>query len=320
MKSISCRAMLAAVLSTATTAAFAADLVIPDPNYASGRATAYATKAVIEDALGLEVEMISTTAVPVIWEAMARGAGEIDAWTETWLPNQQGLVDRYVNEEKKVTLSERSFPAIQGYCVPEKTYDELGIKSVFDLANPENAAKFDTNGDGKGEIWIGPQGWQSTNIETARARDYGFAEFFELQSTDEAVATAGLDAAVKAGKPWVGYCYGPHQNFALYKLKLLEEPAYDAEKFVVVTPKDDPDWLAKSKVASGYAPASVRISWSSNLTERQPDAAHLLGQIEFSDDDVNAWALAIIEGRDPNDVAQDWVKENKDLIAKWMAR
>jgi len=320
MKLICGKATLAVAMSVAATAAFGADLVIPDPNYASGRATAHTVKAIVEDALGLQVDMVNTTAVPVIWEAMSRGTGEIDAWTETWLPNQQGLVDRYVTSEKTVTLSDKSFPAIQGYCVTEKTYDDFGIKSVFDLANPENAAKFDTNGNGKGKIWIGPQGWQSTNIEMIRARDYGFAEFFDLQSTDEAVATAGLDAAVKAGKPWVGYCYGPHQNFALYKLKLLQEPAHDPAKFVVVTPKDDPDWMAKSKVASAYADASVHIAWSSNLAERQPEAAHLLAQIEFTNDDVNKWALDIIEGQDPDKVAKDWVNGHKDLIAKWMSK
>ena len=75
--------LLGGILAATSSSVFAADVVIPDPNYASGRATAYAVKAIIEEALGLEVEMLNTTAVPVIWEAMARGKGEIDVWTET---------------------------------------------------------------------------------------------------------------------------------------------------------------------------------------------------------------------------------------------
>ena len=298
----------------------AADVVIPDPNYASGRATAYAVKAVIEEALGLEVEMLTTTAVPVIWEAMGRGKGEIDVWTETWLPNQQGLVGRYVEDEGTVSLSDRSFEAIQGYCVTTVTAEEHGVTSVFDLANPENAALFDTNGDGLGEIWIGPQGWQSTNIETVRARDYGFADFFELQSTDEAVATAGLDAAAKAGKPWVGYCYGPHQNFAIYDLTLLQEPAHDPAAFVMVQPGEDPDWMAKSKVASAYADTRVHIAWSKTLAERQPQLVPLLEKIQIDGNEVNDWSFEIVvNGRDPADVAKQWVGENPGLIAEWMS-
>ncbi len=310
----------AAALGLAPLAAAAADVVIPDPNYASGRATAYAVKAIIEEALGLEVEMVTTTAVPVIWEAMARGNGEIDIWTETWLPNQSGLAEKYITGEKSVVLSGNPFDAVQGYCVTGETMDEHGIKSVYDLANPANAALFDTNGDGKGEIWIGPQGWQSTNTETIRARDYGFADFFELQSTDEAVATAGLDAASKAGKPWVGYCYGPHQNFATYDIRLLEEPPHDPAAFVMVQPAVDPDWQAKSKVASAYADTKVHVSWSAALAERQPALVPLLENIQLSAEDVNAWSLEIVNGAEPAEITSAWAKENTAKIAGWMAQ
>lgn len=315
---LKCIATLA--LTAAPLAATAADVVIPDPNYASGRATAFAVKAIIEEALGLDVEMVTTTAVPVIWEAMARGNGEIDIWTEAWLPNQSGLASKYADEEKTVTISQNPFAAIQGYCVTRVAMDDYGIKSVFDLANPENAALFDTNGDGKGEIWIGPQGWQSTNIETIRARDYGFADFFELQSTDEAVATAGLDAADKAGKPWVGYCYGPHQNFATYDIALLQEPPHNPDDFVMVQPANDPDWMAKSHVASAYADTTVHISWSSSLAERQPALVPLLENIQLSADDVNAWSLAIVNGEEPEAVARAWVEAHPELVAGWMAQ
>ena len=297
-----------------------ADVVIPDPNYASGRATAFAVKAIIEEALGLEVDMVTTTAVPVIWEAMSRGKGEIDIWTETWLPNQSGLSKKYAEEEKTVIVSKKPFNAIQGYCIPKETSEKYKITSVFDLANPENAKLFDSNGDGKGEIWIGPQGWQSTNIETIRARDYGFADFFELQSTDEAVATAKLDAAIKAGKPYVGYCYGPHQNFAIYDLVLLKEPAHDPEKFVMVQPAVDPNWKSKSKVACAYADTTVHIAWSASLSERQPQLVPLLEQIQLSADDVNQWSLEIVNGGDPAVIASKWAKANSKMIAEWMSK
>jgi len=302
------------------TPVIAADVVIPDPNYASGRATAFAVKAIIEEALGLDVKMVTTTAVPVIWEAMSRGKGEIDIWTEAWLPNQSGVANRYVKQEKTVSLSSKPFEAIQGYCIPTAASEKHGIVSVFDLANPENAQLFDSNGDGKGEIWIGPQGWQSTNIETIRARDYGFADFFELQSTDEAIATAGLDAAVKAGKPWVGYCYGPHQNFAIYELTLLKEPAHNPEAFVMVQPAEDPDWKSKSKVACAYADTKVYTAWSVSLKNRLPQLVPLLEQIQLSADDVNKWSLEIVNGGDPAEIAGKWAKANSKMIAEWMSK
>ena len=314
---------LAAVITAASLfpgLANAEKLVIPDPNYASGRATAFAVKGIVEEALGLEVETVPVASVPVVWEALARGTGEIDIWTETWLPNQGAPKAKYADQEKLVTVGEKSFPAVQGYCVPKAAAEKHNIRSVFDLSNPEIAALFDSDGNGKGEVWIGPQGWLSTNIETIRARDYGFAEFFELQSTDEAIATAGLDAAVKADRPWLGYCYGPHQNFAIYDLVLLEEPPHDPANFVIVQPDEDPDWQAKSKVASAYPETTVHISWSANLAERNPALVALLQNIQLSADDVNAWSLEIINGKDPNEVVKPWIEANAAQIATWTAQ
>ena len=108
---------LAAVITAASLfpgLANAEKLLIPDPNYASGRATAFAVKGIVEEALGLEVETVPVASVPVVWEALARGTGEIDIWTETWLPNQGAPKAKYADQENLVTVGEKSFPAVPG--------------------------------------------------------------------------------------------------------------------------------------------------------------------------------------------------------------
>lgn len=298
--------------------AMAADVTMPDPGYATATAVMNLIKAAAEQELGLTVDTVTTAAVPVIWEAMDRNKGEVDIWSEVWIPNQQGLVDKYVTEKKTVRMTASGYEAVQGYCVTKVTATDHNIKSVYDLANPENAALFDTNGDGKGEMWIGGPGWQSTNIEKVRARDYGFAEFFELQVTEEAVASASLDKAAKANKPWVGYCYGPHQNFALYDLVLLEEPANDPAKFVVVQPNDDPDWYNKSKVSSAYAKTTVHISYAASLADRQPALVAALEKMNLNPADISKWAYEIIDNKRPApDVVKEWMKANPSVVAGW---
>jgi glycine betaine/proline transport system substrate-binding protein len=296
----------------------AADVTMPDPNYATATGVMNVIKAAAEQELGLTVTTVTTTAVPVIWEAMARNKGEVDIWPDVWLPNQQGLVDRYVKKEGAVKLAANGYEARQGYCVTQVTADKYGVKSVADLANPDNAKLFAVNGGDKGEIWIGAPGWQSTNIEKVRARDYGFADFFNLETTDEAISNAALDRAAKANKPWVGYCYSPHQNFARYKLVFLDEPKYDPAKFVMVQPADDPQWFEKSKVASAYANTTVHIAYASSLTKRQPELAAALERISLKPDDISKWAFEIIVDKTPADqVAKDWIKANGATVAKW---
>lgn len=308
----------AMALAASMTSAFSADVTMPDPNYATATAVMNVIKAAAEQELGLQISTVTTTAVPVIWEAMDRNKGEVDIWPDTWLPNQQGLVDKYVKDKKSVKLAQNSYEAQQGYCVTEVTYDKFGIKNVSDLANPDNAKIFDRDGDGKGNIWIGAPGWQSTNIEKVRARDYGFADFFNLEATDEAISNATLDTAAKQDKPWVGYCYGPHQNFARYKLKFLEEPAYDAAKFVVVQANEDPQWFEKSKISSAYAKTTVHVAYASSLADRQPDLVAALERMQFNPDDVSKWAYSIIVDKKPADeVAKDWIKANPETVSKW---
>jgi len=308
----------AVALAGSMTSALSADVTMPDPNYATATAVMNVIKAAAEQELGLQISTVTTTAVPVIWEAMDRNKGEVDIWPDTWLPNQQGLVDKYVKDKKSVKLAQNSYEAQQGYCVTEVTYDKYGIKNVSDLANPDNAKLFDRDGDGKGNMWIGAPGWQSTNIEKVRARDYGFADFFNLETTDEAISNATLDTAAKQDKPWVGYCYGPHQNFARYKLKFLAEPAYDPAKFVVVQANEDPQWFEKSKIASAYAKTTVHIAYASSLADRQPDLVAALERMQFNPDDVSKWAYSIIVDKKPADeVAKDWIKANPETVSKW---
>jgi len=311
-------ATILALTGMGAVSAFAADVTMPDPNYATATAVMNVIKAAAEQELGLDVATVTTTAVPVIWEAMDRNKGEIDIWPDVWLPNQQGLVDKYVTGKKTVKLAANGYEAVQGYCVTKVTVDKYHIKSVYDLANPDNAKLFDTTGDGKGQIWIGASGWQSTNIEKVKARDYGFAEFFDLQTTEEAVATASLDRAAKAGKPWVGYCYGPHQNFALYDLAMLEEPKYDPKKFVVVQPNDDPDWYAKSHVSTAYQTTTVHIAYAASLAQRQPDLVAALERMSFDPKEISKWAYEIVVNKRPAaDVAKEWIKANPQVVAKW---
>ncbi|QEN85831.1 hypothetical protein FZC33_06255 [Labrys sp. KNU-23] len=309
---------LSAILVTGA-GAQAATITIADPGYATAQATAFVVKAVLEDRLGTDVKIVNAASVPVIWEALARDTGDIDVWTDVWLPNQAAAVEQYVTKAGAAKLSPLFYAGTQGYCVT-KSAAEQGVKSVYDLADPDKAKLFDAKGDGKGQIWLGASGWLSTQIEKVRARDYGFADFFDLETTDEAIATASLDKASKDGKGWIGYCYGPHQNFARYELVHLQEPAHDDKTFTFVNPKDDPAWFEKSAVKSAYKDAEIHIAYSKSVADRAPEVARLLERVQFDTQTVSQLAFEIaVNKKTPDEAARAWVKAHPDLVAKWQA-
>ncbi|MCS3432289.1 glycine betaine ABC transporter substrate-binding protein [Klebsiella sp. BIGb0407] len=295
-------------------------VTIADAGYATQQGSAFIVKTLLEQQLGTETKIVPATSVPVIWEALNRNKGEIDVWTDVWLPNQQGLVSQYTGNGKNVTLTANSYLGGQGYCTLTKTADKYDIHSVYDLTDPEKAKVFAAKGSDQGQIWLGAPGWLSTNYEEIRARDYGFAPFFNLVRSDEAVATANLDNADKTDGAWIGYCYSPHQNYARYKLTNLTEPAHDPATWVTVE-GTDPQWLAKSKIGSGYQDAAIHIAYTKHFADNNPQGVKIIEAIEFTTQDINELAYAIaVQGLSPEQAAQQWVSKNQKRVAGWLAK
>ena len=308
----------AAALLASAGVAQAADVVIGVPNWPSVNAEAHIIKVIMEDNLGLEVELQNGTN-PVIFEAMDKGSMHVHP--EVWLPNQQNLHDKFVKSNDTVRINPNGAEAFQGMCVAKHTADALGISSITDLSDPDMAKNFDSNGDGKGEIFIGAPGWASTIVERVRAKDYGYDEVLELTEMDESVAYGNLDSAVSANKHWVGFCYTPHHLFNLHELVVLKEPAHDAGGWNVIQPTDDPDWLAKSSAGSAWASAYLHIHYAKSLEAAQPQAAALLANMAFTTDQISAMSYAlVVKGDDPLEFANAWVLEHADLVAEWLTK
>jgi glycine betaine/proline transport system substrate-binding protein len=294
----------------------AADLVIGVPNWPSVAVTAEVIKVVLEDNLGLEVELQNGTN-PIVFEAMDTGSMHVHP--EVWLPNQSNLNNTYVKEKGSVRMNPNGVAAFQGMCVTKGTADRTGIKKLSELTNPDMAANFDTDGDGLGEIWIGAPGWASTNVEKIRGKSYGYSETMTLKEMDETLALAEVDNAVAQDQNIAFFCYTPHHMFALHELVILEEPPYDASKWNVIQPTDDPEWLEKSDAPVAWDLAYLHVHYATSLETELPEAAAVLSKIKLDTDTVSKMTFAlVVEKQDPSEFAKNWVAENPDTVENWL--
>ncbi len=308
-------ATIGATMSITATAQ-AADVVIGVPNWPSVLATAHVLKVALEDNLGLEVELQNGTN-PVVFEAMDSGAMHVHP--EVWLPNQTNLFNTYVTEKGSVKQNPNGVSGDQAMCVTKATAERTGIVDLAELSDPDMAKNFDTDGDGLGEIWIGAAGWASTNVEKIRAKSYGYSETMNLKEMDESLALAEVDNAVAQDKDIVFFCYTPHHMFALHELVILKEPAYDAEKWQVIQPTDDPEWLEKSEAGVAWNTAKLHIHYATALEEAQPEAAKMISQVALDTATVSAMTYAlVVEKQDPAEFAKNWVSENTDTVDSWL--
>lgn len=308
-----------AALALCTTPAFAAEEVkIGVPSWTGAQAIAHLLGAVVEMRIGGTVEYVPGNNA-TIFQAMDQGKGDIDVHPDVWLPNQESFTKKYVDEAGTVTLSSNPYEGNQGFCVSQDFAKANDISDIADLGRPDVAALMDSDGNGKGEMWIGAPGWASANVNEVKVRDYGLLDFVEPIRAEEAVKTARIKDSIAKGEGYAFYCYKPHAVWFMFDVEMVSEPAFDAEKYVMFQPSDDADWYEKSTVATKDALKDVQIAWSNSLPERSPAIAEFFERFSLTADDVSGFAYEISgQGRDPAEVAREWVEANPERVDGWL--
>ncbi|MGH6762321.1 MAG: glycine betaine ABC transporter substrate-binding protein [Phyllobacterium sp.] len=313
---ISLQCAIAVVAMTATASlAHAADLVIAMPNWSSGQATANILKAGIESKFGLDTEVREMGTLNAF---AGLGSGTVDIHPEVWRPNLDNLIEQYGGDNGPVALSPKTVTAWQGLCTTRETVERYKLSDVSDLMDTEKTASLDTDGDGRGELWIGALNWSSTPIERIRANSYGYAKNLTLTETPEDVGMAAVDTAVATGRPIVFACYAPHHVFELHDIVRLTEPAYDPAKWQVLLPTEDPLWMEKSRAPVAWDTAHFQIAYAKSLRERHPQIAAFLDRIDFTTEEITGMSYALqVERQDPAEYARKWVADHGDRVDGW---
>ncbi len=310
--------MAAALASVISVPAFAEEVRIGVPTWTGAQAIAYVLGEVVETRIGGTVEYVPGNNA-TIFQAMDQGKGDIDVHPDVWLPNQESFTKQYVDEAGTVTLSSNPYQGNQGFCVTKDFAAANNITDITDLGRPDVAALMDSDGNGLGEMWIGAPGWASANVNEVKVRDYGLMDFIEPVRAEEAVKTARIKDSIAKGEGYAFYCYEPHAVWFMFDVQMLTEPTFDPEKYVMVQPSDDPDWFNKSMVASKDALKDVQIAWSNSLPERSPAIAEFFENFGLNAEDVSQLAFEIsANGRDPAEVAAEWVNANSDRVDSWL--
>lgn len=310
---------LATAISVLALPAFAAEQVkIGVPSWTGAQAIAHLLGAVVETRIGGQVEYVPGNNA-TIFQAMDQGKGDIDVHPDVWLPNQESFTKQYVDEAKTVSLSSNSYAGNQGFCVSKDFAAAHNITDIADLGRPDVAALMDSDGNGKGEMWIGAPGWASANVNEVKVRDYGLMDFIEPIRAEESVKTARVKDSIAKGEGYAFYCYEPHAIWYMFDVVMLTEPTYDPAKYVMVQPSDDPDWFKKSMVATKDDLKKVQIAWSNSLAERSPAIYEFFQRFELTADDVSNFAFEISgNGRDPAEVAREWIEANPARVDAWL--
>ncbi len=286
--------------------------------------------------LDAEVETISA-AQEALYETLDKGDGAADIVADMWTDHLGAQMKNYVlpGGKQSIILNQTPYLGTEGIFVPSYVADEMGVETVADLAKPELAKLFDSDGNGKGEIWAGEVGWESTNHTQVRAKSYGFEKTMESTTVATAAFLTQLKDAIAQKKAVAFYYWTPEWIHAAYKLTKLGESEFNGyttesakgterynEKgcYTFYQPSERNDWLEASTITCGQPPTRVHIAFSKALNDRAPKIGQFLRQVTLNAADVNAWILAMeVDKKDVKDVAKAWVDANKAKIeGEWL--
>jgi glycine betaine/proline transport system substrate-binding protein len=308
----------ASLLAAMSVPAIAEDVKIGVPSWTGAQAMAHLLGAVVEMRIGGTVDYVPGNNA-TIFQGMDQGKGDIDVHPDVWLPNQESFTKKYVDGAGSVVLNQQPYEGNQGFCVSKDFAEANNITDIADLGRPDVAALMDSDGNGKGEMWIGAPGWASANVNEVKVRDYGLLDFIEPIRAEESVKTARIKDSIAKGEGYAFYCYKPHAVWFMFDVVMLSEPTYDAAKYTMVQPSDDADWYEKSSVSTKDALKQVQIAYSKSLPDRSPAIAEFFERFSVTADDVSNFAYEISgNGRDPAEFAREWVEANPDRVDAWL--
>ena len=308
----------ASLLTAMSVPAIAEDVKIGVPSWTGAQAMAHLLGAVVEMRIGGTVDYVPGNNA-TIFQGMDQGKGDIDVHPDVWLPNQESFTKKYVDGAGSVVLNQQPYEGNQGFCVSKDFAKANNITDIADLGRPDVAALMDSDGNGKGEMWIGAPGWASANVNEVKVRDYGLLDFIEPIRAEESVKTARIKDSIAKGEGYAFYCYKPHAVWFMFDVVMLSEPTYDSAKYTMVQPSDDADWYEKSSVSTKDALKQVQIAYSKTLPDRSPAIAEFFERFSVTADDVSNFAFEISgNGRDPAEFAREWVEANPDRVDAWL--
>lgn len=241
-------------------------------------ASTHVVKAVIEERLGYDVEVVPVAAA-AMWQSVA--SGEADALTTAWLPVTHA--DYFAKVEKDVENLGPNFKGAKlGLVVP--SYVE--IDTLADLK--KNIDKFDNQiigiDPGAGLMKITEKFIKNNNVDAKLVEGSG------------ATMAAALKEAIDK-KEWIVVTgWAPHWKFGRWDLKILKDPKneFGAEETINTVVRKG----LKDEMPDVYAFLD-KFYWEN------PDISEVMVANQEKRADFNKTALK-------------WVKENKDKVDKWL--
>ena len=238
------------------------------------------TKILLEDEFGYQdVEIRTADDLDSTYRDVA--SGELDAFQDVWLPNQEDLLERVAEDVEHLDpwfLGETK----QGMAVPAY----MDVKSIDQLNGTDARLIFG----------IEPSSVIMQEVGGKVIPAYG------LEQTLVEGPTAGMLDQVERlyayREPFVFLAWSPHWMNQRYDIRYLEDP--------------------KDALGATNDPAECSTIVSGGLRGEDPVAYAFMDALALTEKQINGLEFAINEEGDPLVGARRWASENREVVRPWI--
>lgn len=212
---------------------------------------------------------------------------------------------------------------LQGYKIDAATAEEYGITSLEQLQDPEIAALFDTDGDGKANLTGCNPGWGCELVIEHQLDEYDLRDTVQHDQGQYFALIADTITRYEQGEPvffytwtplWVSGVLQEGEDVTWLEVPYTTLPEAQGEV-------SEADTSAEGKNL-GFAVDQQVVLANQEFVDNNPAAEKFFELVEVPIGDVSAQNQLIQDGEDtPEQIrehAEAWVAENRDQFDAWL--
>lgn len=279
--------------------------------------------------LGYDVQ-VRYMGTPAFLQAASQG--DMDIFGDINVPQRQPQVDKV--SDQVALLGEGTIGGgggTNGYVIDKATAEKHNITDISQLADPELAKLFDSDGDGKANLGNCNPGWSCGDVVDYQLEEFGLLDTVESVRATYEPLMAEVFARYNQGDSVLYYTWSP--SFVTQELKPGEDVVWLPIPYGAL-----PEGVSSASghavhgiegCAGGQDPCMMATgSWNWKLAanrefvEENPAVEKLAETVEWPLSTWSSWEGKMKEDtsdRAIEELAETWIAENPDTVEKWLA-
>jgi len=297
--------------------------------------------AALLDELGYDVTDPAQNEYPPAEAYLAMAEGQFDFWPNGWYSQHytwfdRPLADGSVVEDHVVVIgNEIEAGSLEGLVITKSVAEEHGIESLDQINDdPELAALFDGDGDGRGEVFGCPDDWTCDDIIKEMIEFNEWSNLEHVGAGYDGLVAASIDS-VEQARPAIQYVWSP--SGYLTRLvpgetvlwlsvggneHVLDGSTAGGHDFADAEPAALGDQCSADPCWVGWEVADIRVAANEDFADTNPLAVALFEAVELEVADIAAQNVRYDNGENTDaDVerhAAEWMEANRSLVDSWL--